>query len=54
MRVQIGGEGGLVDGEEVTAEQRAALGHLEGKEHMIRVSSIKGLPYITPFPTLEK
>ena len=34
------------DGEELTAEQRAALGHLEGKEHTIRVSSIKGVPYI--------
>ena len=34
------------DGEEVTADQRAALGHLEGKEHTIKVSSIKGVPYI--------
>ena len=34
------------DGEEVTAEQRAALGHLEGREHTISVRPIQGVPYV--------
>ena len=37
---------GWYDGEEVTAAQREMLGHMEGREHTVRVSPTQGVPYI--------
>ena len=37
---------GWYDGEEITAAQREMLGHMEGREHTIRVSPRQGVPYI--------